>query len=228
MKTKTSSAVARQAQEGSAALILETAERLCGERGLESVSIRDIAKETGFSVSVIYHHFGSKANLLLTILKTRMAELGETRAALFAQLEAQPKPELRDILYAILAPTAHLRSDKGGRQATFEFLTRALDSPIPELKEDIDAGVVNVRPVVHLLQRALPHLSHAEVCWRLHFTFGIEHMTHWDDARLAIMSEGKCDGKATEESIERAIAFAEAAFLAPPLSVKTKSSRRKR
>ena len=71
------------------------------------------------------------------------------------------------------------------------------------------------------VERALPHLSHAEVCWRLHFTFGIEHMTHWDDARLAIMSGGECDGNAIEESIERAIAYAEAAFRAPSTPTRT-------
>jgi AcrR family transcriptional regulator len=228
LKGRTVQAPAARNQEGSAVLILETAEQLCAERGLESVSIRDIAKGTGLSVSVIYHHYGSKANLLRTILQTRLAEAGAVRAAMFADLEADPKPDLRAILYAIFAPSARLRSEKSGRQATYKFLSRALVSTIPEIKEEVDAVVILTRPLVRLLERALPHLSHAEVCWRLHFTFGIEHMTHLDDARLAIMSEGKCDGTAIEESIERAIAFAEAAFLAPPLSVKPKSSRRKR
>jgi len=199
--------------------ILEAAERLCGERGPESVSIRDIAKEAGVSISVIYHHFGSKADLLQTILRYRLAELGKIRSDIFTELEAQPKPELRKILYAIFAPVARLRAPGACRQATVQFLARALVSTLPELKDETDATVRDLGRVVRLLERALPHLSHAEVCWRLHFTFGIEHMTHWDDARLAIMSEGECDGNSIEESIERAVAYAEAAFLAPPLPI---------
>ncbi len=201
----------------SAAAILETAERLFGEQGLESVSIRDIAKAADVSISVIYHHFGSKANLLRTILRTRIAEVGEIRNAMFAELEAQPRPEIGKVLYAAIAPLARLRAPDSGRQATVQFLARALVSTLPEVQEEVAATVNELTRVVRLVQRALPHLSHAEVCWRLHFTFGIEHMTHWDDARLAIMSEGECDPNAIEESIRRAVAYAEAGFLAPPV-----------
>ncbi len=200
----------------SAALILETAERLCAERGIKSVSIRDIARATHLSVSVIYYHYGSKAKLLQTILETRLAELGEERGKMFAELEAREKPDVRSILYAIFAPTARLRARESGRQVTFQFLARVLVCTIPELKEVADRSVLQLRRIVRLMERALPDLSHADICWRLHFTFGIEHMTHWDDARLAIMSDGECDGNAIEEFIERAVAFAEAAFLAPP------------
>jgi AcrR family transcriptional regulator len=199
-----------------AVMVLETAERLCGERGLESVSIRDIAREAGVSISVIYHHYGSKGNLLRTILQTRLAELGVIRGAIFAELEEQPRPELRKILYAIFAPMVQLRAPGAGREPTVQFLARALVTTLPELKEEGDATVRELKRVVELLERALPDLSHAEICWRLHFTFGIEHMTHWDDARLAIMSGGDCDGGSIDDVIERAIDYAEAAFLAPP------------
>jgi len=201
----------------SAAAVLDAAERLFGEQGLESVSIRDIARAAGVSISVIYHHFGSKAELLRTLLRTRLAELGAMREAVFGPLEAQARPDLRGILYGIIAPVARLRTPGNGRQATMQFLARALVSTLPEVKEEGDATVMQLRRVVRLLERALPELGHAEICWRLHFTFGIEHMTHWDDARLAVISEGDCDGSDVEQSIARAIAYAEAAFLAPPV-----------
>jgi AcrR family transcriptional regulator len=200
----------------SAAAVLEAAERLFGERGLESVSIRDIAKAADVSISVIYHHFGSKAELLRALLRLRLSELGRMREAIFSALESEPRPELRRILYGIIAPVARLKAPGSGRQATMQFLARALVSTLPEVTEEGDATVRQLRRVVRLLERALPELSHAEICWRLHFTFGIEHMTHWDDQRLALMSEGDCDGGDVEESIARAIAYAEAAFRAPP------------
>lgn len=209
-----------QALGPSARAILEAAESLFGERGLESVSIRDIAREADVSISVIYHHFGSKAELLRTVLHTRLAELGALRDAIFEELEAEARPELGRILYAIIAPVARLRAPGSGRQATMQFLARALVSPLSEVKEEGDATVRQLRRVISLLQRALPELSRAEICWRLHFTFGIEHMTHWDDARLALMSEGQCDSGDVDQSIERAIAFAEAAFRGPPFAVR--------
>ncbi len=202
----------------SAAAVLDAAERLFGERGLESVSIRDIATAADVSISVIYHHFGSKAELLRTLLRMRLAELGAMREAVFAEVETQPRPDLKRILYGVIAPVARLKAPGSGRQATMQFLARALVSTLPEVKEEGDATVMQLRRVVRLLERALPQLSHSEICWRLHFTFGIEHMTHWDDQRLAVISEGDCDGGDVEESIARAIAYAEAAFLAPPAS----------
>ena len=200
----------------SAAAVLDAAERLFGEHGLESVSIRDIAKAANVSISVIYHHFGSKAELLRTLLRLRLTELGGVREAVFAEQEVAASPDLRRILYGIIAPVARLRAADSGRQATMQFLARALVSTLPEVKDEGDTSVRALTRVVRLLERTLPQLDHADICWRLHFTFGIEHMTHWDDARLGIMSEGECDGNDVEESIERAIDFAQAAFLAPP------------
>lgn len=42
---------------------------LFAERGFVGTSIRDIAKATGLSISNIYHHFGNKEGLLLSILE---------------------------------------------------------------------------------------------------------------------------------------------------------------
>lgn len=195
--------------------ILDVAERLCADHGLEAVSTRDIAGEAAVSLSVIYHHFGSKAGLLKAVLRRRMAELGELRGPLFAELAEAPTPDLDKLLYAIIAPLALLRGKGKRGETTVAFLSRALLSTLPEIVEEVESSVGQLRQLVDITQRAVPHLSRAEVCWRLHFTFGIEHMTHWDYARLEIMSDGAVDGRAVEESIKRAMAFARAAFVAP-------------
>ena len=66
-----------------------------------------------------------------------------------------------------------------------------------------------------LLQRALPHLTHEDICWRLHFTIKVSQETHQDAARLAILSKGDCHHDDADEALDRATAFAEAAFMAP-------------
>jgi len=195
--------------------ILDIAERLCAERGLEAVSIRDIASEARVSLSVIYHHFGSKAGLLKAILHRRMADLDALRGPLFAELAEQPVPDLEKLLYAIIAPLALLRGRGEEGRIGVQFLSRVLLSTLPEMQEEVEASVSGLKLLVDLAKRAVPHLERKEICWRLHFTFGIEHMTHGDYERLEIMSEGLCDGQAVDESIQRAIGFAKAAFLAP-------------
>jgi AcrR family transcriptional regulator len=199
----------------SAERLLRVTEELCAEHGLEAVSMRDIAKEANIAVSVIYHHFGSKMDLLKAVLHRRFGELHEVRAPLLAKLEGQSQPDLDNLLYAVIAPLALLRT--GGREGeiTGQFLARVFLSTLPEIKAEVDAGLGRLGLLVDLAQRVLPQLSREEICWRLHFTFGIEHMTHWDYARLEIMSDGLCNARAVDESISRAVAFAKAAFLAP-------------
>ena len=205
----------REHKSGSSAeRLLAVTEELCAEQGLESVSMRDIAKAANISLSVIYHYHGSRTDLLKAVLHRRFGELQELRKPLFAELEAQPKPDVDKLLYAIIAPLALLRSKGREGAITGQFLARVLLSTLPEIKAEVDAGLVGLQQLVDLTQRAFPHLSREEICWRLHFTFGIEHMTHWDYARLEIMSEGLCNARAVEESIDRAVSFAKAAFLA--------------
>lgn len=196
-------------------VILEAAERLCGDRGLEAVSLREIAAEAGVNLSAINYYFRSRVNLLMTILKARAAELDEERRALLDHAAKAPIPDLREILRAMLTPLARWRMPQSNRHAALQFLCRALTTSEPELKAQIDAGVLGFRDVVSLLNRALPHLSFEEVCWRFHFMMSIEHMNVWDVSRLQMLSDGKCRSDDLEESLERAVDFAEAGFRAP-------------
>src|SRR5580698_9167862 len=50
-------------------VIMDAAERLCAERGLEAVSVRDIVAEAGVNLASINYYFGSRNNLLVAILK---------------------------------------------------------------------------------------------------------------------------------------------------------------
>lgn len=52
--------------------ILQTAERLFGEKGYRGVSIDEIAKEAGVSKGLIFYHFSSKRALVEHILKDAM------------------------------------------------------------------------------------------------------------------------------------------------------------
>src|SRR5262249_36548982 len=163
------------------------AERLCATHGIEAVSIRDVASEAGVSIPVIYHYYKSRTNLLRAILVARFGEISGEYDRLLTELETAKAPAVRDILRAVLEPINQWR--KPGREASLQFYALAIVSPVPEVKEALDAGVVGFRRVVGLLQRALPNLTHDDICWRLHFTIKLSHQTRWDAARLAILSE---------------------------------------
>ena len=60
--------------------VLETADRLFGERGT-SVSLGEIATEAGVGAGTVYRHFPTKDALLATVLDQRLLELNDYGAA---------------------------------------------------------------------------------------------------------------------------------------------------
>jgi AcrR family transcriptional regulator len=201
-------------KRNTAEAILEAAERLCATRGIEAMSIRDVAAAVGVTLPVIYHHFGSRANLIRALVIHRFSEVGAEYGQLVSMLETQKSPAVRDILRAALQPVNQWR--RPGREFSLRFYALALVSPSPEVRDTLDIGVRGYHPIVALLERALPHLTHEDICWRLYFTLKLSHQNERDTSRLSVLSKGKCSGADPEEVLERTIDFAEAAFLAPP------------
>ncbi|HET6554693.1 MAG TPA: TetR/AcrR family transcriptional regulator [Dyella sp.] len=208
-------AATARAASGHYTRILDAAERLCGEHGLEAVSVRAIAAAAKVNLAAINYYFGSRQNLLVSIFHARSAEIEAEREALLAPLLGAPHPELRPILRAMLLPLARWRDPRSPRRPALQFLCRALTAADLKMRDEVDAGVSKFRHVIPALQRSLPHLSFEEVCWRFHFMMSIEHMNPWDVERLGVLSEGRCSPPGFEEALERAIDFAEAGFRAP-------------
>jgi AcrR family transcriptional regulator len=219
--TKTKAAAGRR---NTAEAILEAGERLCAAHGIEAMSIRDVAAAVGVSLPVIYHHYGSRSNLVRAICINRFGEIGGEYQQMLATLEAQEAPAVADIIRAVLQPVNQWR--KPGRESSLQFYALALVCPLPEVKDLMDAGVAGFHRPVALLQRALPHLTHEEICWRLYFTLKLSHQTAWDAARLTLLSNASCNASDPEEALARAISFGEAAFLAPPSRPEKKATAR--
>lgn len=59
------------------ALLLTTATRLFAERGFHSVAIEEVGAAAGITGPSVYHHFESKAELLMTALRTGADALGD-------------------------------------------------------------------------------------------------------------------------------------------------------
>lgn len=59
--------------EGAKAILI-AANQLFAEHGFDGVSINDVAIEAGVSKSNVFHHFGTKQNLYLAVLKAAFGE----------------------------------------------------------------------------------------------------------------------------------------------------------
>jgi AcrR family transcriptional regulator len=106
--------------------ILEAAIAVMAEHGYHGTSVRDIAERAGVSPAALYHHFGSKQEVLATIMERGIeALLRRTSAALAAAGEA-PADRLRALVEVQIL--FHLQDQRGTLLGTSEL--RALDEPV--------------------------------------------------------------------------------------------------
>lgn len=70
--------------------MIEAAERLVAERGLEALSLREVAAQAGQrNHSAVQYHFGSKEALVAAVFETRMAPIEQRRHQLLEVLDAE-------------------------------------------------------------------------------------------------------------------------------------------
>ena len=99
--------------------LLTTAERLFAEKGLDSVSTREIAREAGQkNHSALQYHFGDRDRLIAAILDFRMIPLNERRLEMLDALERERRTDdVRALVEALVRPFVEVlfRSNPGRR-----------------------------------------------------------------------------------------------------------------
>ena len=141
--------------------LLDIAERLYAEQGLDAVSLRAINAEAGVNPAAVHYHFGSREALVEALLVRRMGPVMARRAARLDALEARESPpRVCDVVAAIVMPLADLVVEAGpaGRRY-LSFLARVIDARSPTLdgvaRRHFRAGTARIEP---MLAAALPRV----------------------------------------------------------------------
>jgi AcrR family transcriptional regulator len=77
--------------------IIKTSARLFQERGYTGTTVRDIAKEVGITSGSIFHHFGSKEEVLLCVSQEGVRQ-AEAAIAAFAEEASTPREYLEAMI----------------------------------------------------------------------------------------------------------------------------------
>jgi AcrR family transcriptional regulator len=151
--------------------ILDAAERLFGEQGFGSTSLRHIIAEAGVNLAAVHYHFGSKEELLDAVVVRKLAPINAERLALLdkALATAGAKPlSIEQFLDAFLRPAVM----RAGQDPGFSKLMGRLHG------EGLMPRVIvkNFQEVaarfLHGMRQALPDLPGDEAAWRIHFMTG--------------------------------------------------------
>lgn len=191
--------------------ILDTAERLFGENGYASVSLRQVIAEAEVNIAAVHYHFGSKEGLLDAVLLRKIGPVTKQRMENLDRVLAEAgskAPCVEKVLEAFLLPTAAVaQSNPTFVKLMGRMITEGMMPQIAE-KHFRESGI----QFVAALSRGLPHLSQDELMWRVHFMLGA--MAHTMTGQ-PIMSFFAADPVDFSLRLRRLVKFLGAGFRAP-------------
>jgi AcrR family transcriptional regulator len=191
--------------------ILDTAEKLFGMNGFESVSLRDITTGAGVNLAAVNYHFQSKDALMDAVIARKIEPVNARRLGLLDA--AGERASLEQILDAFLRPVLEIEV-----HTLTPLIGRVLSNP--DLFVD-RIFKVHLAPIAArftaALSAALPGLPPAEIAWRMHFAVGV--MTHtilWGHVFPRI-TQGLCTIDDREALLRRMVQFLAAGFQTPAI-----------
>lgn len=199
--------------------ILDTAERLFAERGIDAVSLRALTAEAGVNLASVHYHFGSKESLVTEVLDRRVDALNRERLEMLDEVERKAgdgAPSLEGVLRAFFAPA--IRTSQQTGKSFMRLCGRMHAEPPDYVQKYFDAkfGPVIQRFMV-AFARAVPELSAKERSWRIHFSAGAMVFTMLEGEKLKRYSHGLCDPANVEETIAHMVHFTAAGLRASAL-----------
>lgn len=145
--------------------ILDSAELLMAEHGINGVSLRQILTHAGANSAALHYHFGSREALIEAILTRRGLNANLRRRGMLDALDARDRaPEVRDVVSAVIDPMLEMIDEHGEAGRRFiRFLAR-LQSDRTGIIQGIEERHFPdiVGRIGRMLRAACPHVSDAE------------------------------------------------------------------
>lgn len=197
--------------------ILQAAERLFSERGIDAVSLREITSAAGVNSAAAHYHFGSKEIVLGALFAARARPIAERREQLLGALalDRQGRPKLEDVLRAFLEPALDALNTPQGQ--VFTMLRARMAFEREEVRRDALGQAFDRSSELALkaLAQALPKLAPTELYWRFHFLLGGMVYTMASPGRIESITEGAINTTDAQAALEQLVRFAAAGFRAP-------------
>lgn len=214
--------------------ILDAAERLFMEHGLEATTLRMITAEAQANIAAVNYHFGSKEALIEELFRRRLTWLNEQRLAELDRLEADAgeapvKPRL--IVEAFFGVAIRMAADtEGGGRNFMRLLSRTYTEPAQFVKSFLAEEYAEVLARFKAaFFKALPDVPKDEFLWRFHFMLGaMSYAVSGADA-ISVVGEDKLDldsERETEALYARLMSFLIGGLRAPLPEIPAKQSKK--
>lgn len=196
-------------------LILDAAEKLFSEKGVEGVSLRSLTKEAGVNLAAVHYHFGSKEAVVKAVFLRRVRPVNRERLAMLDAMERQGTGQVEDILAALMTPALRLARDTVRGRRFMRLCARFYSEPAGYLEETFEEEFAEVLARFELaFGKALPGVPRRDLRRRMHFAIGVMVHTMLDSDRTKKWTKGACDPSDTQATLEAIVSFAAAGMRA--------------
>ena len=174
--------------------LLDAAEKLFSEHGIDGVSMRDIAAESGIALALANYHFGSKEGLYRAVFERRVpAVSAERRAALAAvPMDGDARTAIAAVLDALARPWVESRGMPGGMAYT-RLVAREAGDPAESGRGIVAQHLDPIaREFIAAMARVLPGVSRRRIEWGYHFFIGALLLILANPERVRRLSGPSC------------------------------------
>ncbi|KPF78439.1 hypothetical protein IP88_03760 [alpha proteobacterium AAP81b] len=177
--------MSRSAHQDTRAALLQSAQRLIAERGLGTVSVKDITRAAGArNPSAVHYHFGNVEALIKEVFAQRYRAIEQERALRLAKVdEAHPERRLVALMAAAIAPFMEACLDEDGRLYVRFCLQFSSDPRFNLLEVVTEFGMPSLISLRAQVVECVPDIPETVLNARLRQAFSISLVQAADFAR---------------------------------------------
>lgn len=165
-------------EDGTRSALMDAAERLFAEKGVDATSVRDITGLAHANLGAINYYFGTKDRLVMEVFIRRVDPIDQQRMSRLDQLKERTAAgqgfTLEEVLEAYIEPVMHslIVNDAQG-YARLKLLNRCFHEMNPELKRSMKKRFDHIGGRFDAaIRQAVPGLPERDSFWLMTFTIG--------------------------------------------------------
>jgi len=196
--------------------ILDSAEILFAKKGFAATSLRAISFEAGCNIASVNYHFGTKADLFLTVYNRKILPLNQQYQKKLSNLEDEAVDEpiqLEKVLHIIINPILRMREELGEAGDCFiSLVAQAYMATDERFRGNLHGLTMEVHQrFITVFKRALPDVPPANVNFMFHLILRIiAYALACINADNCLLGDVRLAGQTPEEVEDLFVNFAAA------------------
>ncbi len=197
--------------------IILAAEKLFAEKGFRAMTLRAVTREAQVNLAAVNYHFGSKSQLMLEVIRNRMAPINQERLLRLHALVSQhaPNPIPVEAIFESLFRPLFESNGPGTRPdaGLMLLLGRAFSEPTDFMRDmHNDFFQALTRQYLTELKRSCPQMPIDTLRYRFFLTIGTMLGTLIDQMILETLTASKSKQRNYDKILNELIAYTSAGF----------------